>query len=186
MKQTHIFICDKSPIKNNPVKSSKENLRINFYQGFTILFVLLLLSSCADHRVASIPDTHLPPAHLPQIGTPSPNASDKRPNVPQRSKAVDSMISKAKRELDRERPEDAFQTLERALTIDGQDPMVWHLMAKAREMQGKFHQAESLARKSNTLAGENPGLRKKNWRLIGDVLDRQGNTQKPERLKMKN
>ncbi len=165
------------------------NIHFRYVNLFVLAtFALLILSSCADHRVASIPDTHLPPTHLPQIGTPLPNASDKRPDAPQRSKAMDSMISKAKRQLDRERPGDAFQTLERALTIDGQDPMVWHLMAKAREMQGAFHQAESLARKSNTLAGKTPGLTKKNWRLIADVLEKQGDIQGAEaaRLRMKN
>ncbi|SLM27845.1 conserved exported hypothetical protein [Desulfamplus magnetovallimortis] len=161
--------------------------RIHTLFSYLILFVLLLtLSSCADHRVASIPtDTRFPPEQLPQIGTPTPKMPDKTPYLPKRPKAVDTMITKAKKELDRKLPEAAFQTLERALSIDGQDPMIWHLMAKAREMQGEFHQAESLARKSNSLVRSNPRLTKKNWLLIADVLEKQGYIQEAEAARLK-
>lgn len=148
-----------------------------------VLFALLLLSSCAKQHVASVPDTHLPPANLPQIGTPSPNAPDKTKY--KRPKAVDIMIAKAKKELNQGRPMVAFQTLERALAIDGQDPLIWHLMAKSRQMQGAFRQAEFLARKSNTLAGNNPGLTKKNWHLIADALEKQGRVQEAEAVRLK-
>ncbi len=150
-----------------------------------ILFVLLILSSCADRRVTSIPDTHLPPANLPQIGTPSSKTPNKTQYDIPRTRAVDTMIAKAEKELKLGRPMVAFQTLERALAIDGQDPLIWHLMAKARQMQGDFRQAESLARKSNTLARTNPGLTKENWNLMADVLEKQGRVQEAEAARLK-
>lgn len=160
---------------------------INTRFQYVILFVMLLtLSSCAQHQMVSIPDTHVPPDNLPQIGTPPPRTPDQIFGAPpKRLKAVDSMISKAKKELYRGQPKVAFQTLERALSIDGQDPMVWHLMAKARQMQGEFSQAESLARKSNALSRSNPRLTKKNWNLIADVLEKQGYTQEAEAARLK-
>lgn len=76
------------------------------------------------------------------------------------------MISKAKKQLARKNPDAAFRTLERALAVDGRDPMIWHLMAQARLQQGQYAQAKSLAGKSNTLAGGDDGLRKKNRYII--------------------
>lgn len=150
-----------------------------------ILLVLLILSSCAKRQVASIPDTHLPPTNLPQIGTPSYKTPEKTQSEVPRPGVVDTMIAKAKKELNQGQPMAAFQTLERALAIDGQDPLIWHLMAKARKMQGDFRQAESLARKSNTLARTNPGLTKKNWNLIADALEKQGHVQEAKAARLK-
>jgi len=150
-----------------------------------ILFVLLILSSCADRRVASIPDTHLQPANLPQIGTPSSKTPDKTQYEIPRPRVLYTMIEKAEKELNQGRPRAAFQTLERAMAIDGQDPLIWHLMAQSRQLQGDFRQAESLARKSNTLARTNPELTKKNWDLIADALEKQGRVQEAEAARLK-
>ena len=100
-----------------------------------------------------------------------------KPQVPQEKSQppiLNTLIGKARKQLNRSQPEAAFQTLERALNVDGQDPQVWHLMAKARTMQGQYGQAESLARKANTLSAGSPSLRKKNWQVIANALEEQG------------
>ncbi|GAB6145743.1 tetratricopeptide repeat protein [Desulfocicer niacini] len=149
-----------------------------------LLIILFFTASCADHRVVSIPRTHLPPEigspppqtipeSLPQMGKKKPLA----PHEKRRPPILDTLIGKARKQLNLRRPEAAFQTLERALNVDGQDPLVWHLMAKARAMQGQYSQAESLARKSNSLSASSPSLKKKNWQVIANALEKQGRTQ---------
>ena len=121
--------------------------------------------SCAKPGITPFPRTHIPPDNLPQIGGKQLPSSIER----SRPAIVETMIAKAKKQLGQNRPEQAFQTLERALAVDGRDPMVWHLMARARQIQGRFGQADSLARKSNTLAAGNPSLMEKNRQIISDV-----------------
>jgi len=141
-----------------------------------LLFAACLTFSCAQPRPVPIPSTHLPPENLPQIGsTYSPSSTEHhRPVI------IESMISRAKIQLGQNRPQEAFQTLERALAVDGRDPMLWHLMSKIRLIQRQYAQAESLARKSNTLAGPNLSLREKNQRIIEDVQERQGRVQRTD------
>jgi len=151
-------------------------------QWTVFIIILFFTASCADHRVASIPQTHLPP----EIGSPSSNTVPApHPRKKSRPPILDTLISKARKELNSGHPDAAFQTLERALNIDGQDPLVWHLMAKIRSMQGQYGQAESLARKSNTLSAGSPSLKKKNWRVIANALEKQGRSQESNLARQK-
>jgi tetratricopeptide (TPR) repeat protein len=60
----------------------------------------------------------------------------------------------------------AAATLERALRIEPRNALVWHRLAEIRLQQGKPRRAESLAMKSNSLAGNDSVLRAKNRELI--------------------
>jgi tetratricopeptide (TPR) repeat protein len=60
----------------------------------------------------------------------------------------------------------AAASLERALRIEPRNASIWHDLGQIRLHQRKFEQAESLATKSNSLAGDNSGLKVRNWRLI--------------------
>ncbi|MCG8615190.1 MAG: tetratricopeptide repeat protein [Desulfobacterales bacterium] len=133
-----------------------------------ILLLLFFLASCAPKQVSTVPRSHLPPENIPQIGTGSPGAAPPA-QKPVRLAALETLIKKAKTQLDRNRPEAAFTTLERALSVDGQDPEIWHLMARVRFLQGRYSQALSLAKKSNTLAWNRPELKEKNSQLIDEA-----------------
>lgn len=145
---------------------------------------LFLVSACADRRVVPAPDTHIPPASVPRIGGSAPGETrhaardTTRPNARdvgnQRTEALNRVIRKAERQLSQNRPKAAFATLEQALAMDGQDPYVWHLMARVRLAQGRYRQAISLAQKSDTLAGSHPGLKEKNADLIRRARASQG------------
>lgn len=43
---------------------------------------------------------------------------------------------------------------------------MWQRLAAVRYSQGHYRQVEALAHKSNTLAGEDAGIRRINWRMI--------------------
>lgn len=64
----------------------------------------------------------------------------------------------------------AAASLERALRISPRDPALWHGLARVREQQRRFGQAEDLAAKSNSLAaGQDVRLSRDNWALIARV-----------------
>jgi len=151
-----------------------------------IALTLIVLSACAQKRPVSMPQSHLPPQSVPEIGGPlmdqsavpdgsavagdgedqNPLLSAVRPVQRPRPKALTRMIKNAEKQLKNRQPQLAFSTLEQALYIDGQDPLVWHLMARAQFDQGNIVQAVSLAKKSNSLAAAYPDVKEKNAALL--------------------
>jgi len=153
---------------------------------YLLVMALFVLSACAQKRPVSMPQSHLPPESVPEIGgsvpdqstvpgdsnvggkgaDQSPLLSAVRPVQRPRPKVLVRMIRNAEKQLKNRQPQLAFSTLEQALYIDGQDPLVWHLMARAQFDQGNVVQAVSLAKKSNSLAAAYPDVREKNAALL--------------------
>lgn len=151
-----------------------------------IVMALMVLSACAQKRPGAIPPYHVPPESVPEIGGSVPDQSDVpddpsvtskreqqrpllsavRPVQRPRPKALIRMIKNAEKQLKNNQPQLAFSSMEQALYIDGQDPLVWHLMAKAQLDQGNIVQAVSLAKKSDSLAAAYPDVKKRNAALL--------------------
>jgi len=162
------------------------------YCFYLIALSLIVLSACAQKRPVSMPQSHLPPESVPEIGGPvtdqgtvlddsaigrrgveqNPLLSAVRPVQRPRPKALTRMIENAENQLKKRQPQLAFSILEQALYIDGQDPLIWHLMAKAQLDQGNVVQAVSLAQKSNSLAAAYPKVKKKNAALLRQAQGR--------------
>lgn len=68
----------------------------------------------------------------------------------------------------------AAASLERALRIEPRNPRLWHELARVRLKQGQFAQAESVAARSNSWAGDDKALRAENWRLIAQSREARG------------
>ncbi|WP_293393365.1 tetratricopeptide repeat protein [Nevskia sp.] len=68
------------------------------------------------------------------------------------------------------RPQDALGQYERALRIEPKNAFVWQAMAETHLALHNVEQAESAARKSNSLARGNPWLELGNWRVIAAAL----------------
>ncbi|MBF0254940.1 MAG: tetratricopeptide repeat protein [Gammaproteobacteria bacterium] len=68
----------------------------------------------------------------------------------------------------------AAATLERALRVQPRNAVLWYQLANVRFKQGQYARANSLAGKSNALAGSNPSLRRNNWLLIAKIKRAQG------------
>lgn len=66
-------------------------------------------------------------------------------------------------------------TLERALRIEPDNAVIWNRLALVRLQQGRPDQAESLAAKSNALAGSDRELQVRNWRIIAQARRARGN-----------
>ncbi|OBS10507.1 hypothetical protein [Acidihalobacter prosperus] len=60
----------------------------------------------------------------------------------------------------------AARDLERALNIAPRSALLWQRLAAVRYSQGRYRQVETLAHKSNALAGGDRAIRRINWRMI--------------------
>lgn len=93
------------------------------------------------------------------------------------SPPVVALVDLAQQQIERGQTEAGAATLERALAIEPQNPHLWHRLARLRLQQGALAQAAELAAKSNLYAATTPALQVRNWRLIAEVRERQGNGQ---------
>lgn len=121
--------------------------------GIAVLMATVMLAGCATAP-----------------GTPAP--AEPVSNKP----AVQSLVNDAQAALTAGRADEASRSLEHALRIEPRNSMLWHYLSQTRLQQGRFDQAESLAAKSNTLAGDNRELRAANWRLIAQARSAKGDT----------
>ena len=86
--------------------------------------------------------------------------------------------------------EAAASTLERALRIESRSPGLWTRLANIRLEQGRYQQAEQLAKRSNSLATKDGFMQSVNWKLIaatriyrGDTVGADSAMQQSERAK---
>ena len=92
------------------------------------------------------------------------------------NQAVAALLDSADRHVKNNQLSEAGAALERALRIEPRNAGIWHDLAQIRLHQGEYQQAESLASKSNNLAGGNRSLQARNWRLIAVARKATGNT----------
>lgn len=136
----------------------------------------------ADIPPEAPPANTLPPADTappPSAAPPAPPAP--RPPAPppeisrQGNQAVVALLDSASQYVKSGELDKAAASLERALRIEPRNAGIWHDLAQIRLHQHQYQQAESLATKSNSLAGSNNSLRARNWRLIAVSRRASGN-----------
>jgi hypothetical protein len=146
-----------------------------------ILPVLLLFQGCAAPPRPGVPP--VPPPHrrsLPEVRQPPREAPPRQPiqeqvtprqAAPQPSSPVVCDIRRQAGQLaTRGELDAAAQAVERGLRIAPKDAALWSQLADIRLRQGRFAQARSLAAKSNSLAGGNSALLRKNQQIIEQSL----------------
>ena len=115
--------------------------------------------------------------------TPTPEATLEQPPVvpatPPRQEniAIAGLMDSARSEAAAGNLAGAAASLERALRIEPRNPRLWHELARVRLKQGQHAQAESVAARSNSWAGEDKALRAENWRLIAETRRARGDTE---------
>jgi tetratricopeptide (TPR) repeat protein len=92
------------------------------------------------------------------------------------SSAVLALLDSAGEQARTGRWDASAATLERALRIEPENPVIWHNLAGVRLQQGRADQAEGFAAKSNTLAGLDRELQVRNWRIIADARRARGDS----------
>src|SRR5262244_2221778 len=97
-----------------------------------------LLAACAS---TPRPEPGPPPTPFPALPP--------HPETP----AVASLIDNARLDSQAGRYGNAAASLERALRIEPRNPRLWQELARVRLKQGEYAQAESVASRSNSFAG---------------------------------
>jgi tetratricopeptide (TPR) repeat protein len=114
---------------------------------------------------------------------PPPEAAPERPRPPQTqrenhlSPATRSLVNQAHEQLAHGDPDSASLTLDRAVRIEPNNPLIWTEIGKVRLAENDAHQAEVCARKALALAsGDRPAQAQAGHVLI-DALRAQGRNQ---------
>src|SRR5687767_12532884 len=125
----------------------------------------LLLSGCA------VPPGQPGPESKPEAppAVPAPPAPAQRETV-----AVAGLLETARSEQAAGNMVAAAASLERALRIEPRNPRLWQELARVRLRQGQHVQAENMAARSNSWAGDDRSLRAENWRLIAEARRARG------------
>jgi hypothetical protein len=136
------------------------------------LVLLLTLAGCAaapEQPPAPVGSAEPKPAPEPSA-VPLPAPSPERLPPPRaETTAVAGLMESARSDSAAGRLPNAAATLERALRIEPRNARLWHDLAQVRFRQRDLAQAESLAARSNTLAGNDADLRAANQRLIEEA-----------------
>ncbi len=117
-------------------------------------------------------------------GTPSPAATEgareeeaapaTSGSAPAGGPAVIALMEQARTHVAAEEYSQAAAALERALRIEPKNAVIYSQLAGVMLVQGATEEAENLARKSNSLAGDQTGLQARNWNTIARALRARG------------
>jgi tetratricopeptide (TPR) repeat protein len=131
-----------------------------------LIYGLALLGGCATAPGPAQGPEPAPPPEAQQLPAPPP---ERVPPPRAETTAVAGLMESARADTAAGRLPNAAATLERALRIEPRNARLWHDLAQVRFQQRDYGQAESLAVRSNTLAGGDAELRAMNQRLIDDA-----------------
>lgn len=131
-------------------------------------------------------DTSLPSAP-PAPTQPNPPRSAPAPLPPARSyprnlqdsgasPAAVTLVRQAQEARSAGHADQALALLERALRIEPRNPFIWQVLASTQMDLKAFDQAESAARKSNSVARGNPYAELGNWKLIATARQAGGDS----------
>jgi tetratricopeptide (TPR) repeat protein len=157
-----------------------------------LLTVLLLLGGCSlvsprpSQQAMSSPNEQpnsLPPTDLP----PPPSAPPPRPPpAPVRenhlSPATLSLVTQAKTQLAHGDMDGASSTLDRALRIEPNNPLLWIQRGQLRLAENDAHQAEGCGRKALSLATGDHATQRQAGRLLADALRAQQRNQEAQEI----
>ena len=162
------------------------------FKRIAILVALLALAGCANLQRTDFPPPEGPaepaPPEPPSEPDREPELDRQPPSPPQQppaempprsaqeasSPAVLSLLGRAETLARGGHMEMAAATLERALDLEPRNPFIYQRLASVRLAQDQAGQAEAMARKSNSVAGNNPFVRADNWRLIAEARQSTG------------
>jgi Tfp pilus assembly protein PilF len=130
-----------------------------------VLLILVLLGGCATPPAP--PETR--PEQPPPVAPAPPPAKE---NI-----AVAGLMETARADAASGNLAGAAASIERALRIEPRNARLWHELARMRLKQGQYAQAENVAARSNSWAGDDRALRAENWRLIAESRRARGDSE---------
>lgn len=137
-------------------------------------------------RPAPPPPSAAPPAPAPKPAPPPPAPPQPVPAPPQPSRqfhlgaAAAALVGLARQEAANGNPQLAQATVERALRIEPENPLLWIMLGEAHEADGQYELAGSMGRKALQLAAGDAHTQARAWRLIGDSLRARGRNEQAD------
>jgi cytochrome c-type biogenesis protein CcmH/NrfG len=149
------------------------------------LTAAVLLSGCpAPSPRPSLPSNSSPSPQspsAPSASPPSPSSPAQRAPQPPRenrlSPATGSLVMQARTLMSHGDFDGASSTLDRALRIEPNNPLLWIERGRLRLAENDAHQAEGCGRKALALASGDPGTQRQAGRLLADALRAQRRNQ---------
>jgi tetratricopeptide (TPR) repeat protein len=122
------------------------------------------------------PQTPLPPPEQP---LPPPEPMEEPPAPPiqreyQLGSAAQSLVNQARTQAAAGNFAVAAGSIERALRIEPNNPLLWIELGRVRQAEGNYAQAENMGRKGLSLATGDPRTPSSAWRLIAEALRARG------------
>jgi len=115
------------------------------------------------------------PSQTPQSPLPAPApAPPPAPREHRLGAAATALVEQARKQAAGGDPQLAQATLERALRIEPDNPLLWIMLGEAHESTGQYALAGSMGHKALQLATGDPRAQAQAWRLIGDSLRARG------------
>ena len=113
-----------------------------------------------------------PPPPVPPHAQPVPPPPPSREN--HLSPATHSLVTQARTQMSHGDLDGASSTLDRALRIEPNNPLLWIELGRFRMAENDAHQAEGCGRKALALASGDRGTQAQAGRLLADALRAQG------------
>lgn len=124
--------------------------------------VILLTAGCATSRTGR------------QVPLKEPNPARSTTEVPTRNSTVEHFVRTAREQFRNNQLNASEETINRGLNIAPENPVLWHLLAKIRFLEGNYTESETFASRSINYTGNNRKLTNQNWRLIAHARKKMG------------
>jgi Tfp pilus assembly protein PilF len=152
---------------------------------FTAGLALLIASAC------TVPQPYQPPSPPPepvsetppvqtQPGSPPTTVEEPEPlpppvvREPTLGPAARALVAQAQTQLASKNYAVAAGSIERALRIEPDNPLLWIELAKVRQAEGNYVQAENMARKAIATAVQAPKTQAHAWELVAETYRARG------------
>jgi predicted Zn-dependent protease len=162
------------------------------HHSLTKLAIALTAAALLGGCLASSPRPTSPEPQIPNPpspGAPSTNpASPRTPAAPQPprenhlSPATRSLVTQARNFMSHGDFDAASSTLDRALRIEPNNPLLWIELGRLRLAESDAHQAEGCGRKALALASGDPNTQKQAGMLLADALRAQRRNQEAHEI----
>ena len=129
-----------------------------------LILSMLVLAGCETPGPSSAPSRPAGPARPKQQPTPSHTLGP----------AARALVGQAHSQTAAGEFATAAATIERALRIEPENPLLWIELGKVREAEGNHAQAEAMARKALVVAGNDARAQSAAWKLIAQSLRSRG------------
>lgn len=158
---------------------------MRFHSFISLAVAASLLSACSIFRAPESPTAPGPAPAAPSQQQPGPGTAQPQPTPPppgvtetpkpppkqfKLSPATGALVAQAHKQANTGAYEPAAATIERALRIEPENPLLWIELGQVRLGEGNASQANSMGHKALALATGDAQAQASSWRLIADSL----------------